>query len=126
MPSSTSDVNPTSTRALKPAPTARGFLLGLAIAIAVGPFFAYDLWEAILNAIEVPKLYAQLESVGLGAGEVPWLPIWIGIALPPLAYFAALLIGLRRNVSAKALIYLLGLVAVAALSMSINALAVAV
>lgn len=99
--------------------------LSLTVAALFGLFFAYDLWEAIENAIEVPKLFAQLEEVGLPAGEVPWLLIWIGIAIPPLAYGGAFLIGLRHNVAAKALIFLLALVLVAALSLSVNALAVA-
>ena len=99
--------------------------LSLTVAALFGLFFAYDLWEAIENAIEVPKLFAQLEAVGLGAGEVPWVLIWIGILIPPLAYGAAFVIGLRRNAASKALIFLLALVAVAALSLSVNALAVA-
>lgn len=99
--------------------------LSLTVAALFGVFFAYDLWEAIENAIEVPKLYAQLEEVGLPAGDVPWLLIWIGILVPPLVYVGAFLIGLRHNVFAKALIFLSGLVLVAALSLSVNALAVA-
>jgi len=99
--------------------------LGLAVAVLFGLFFAYDLWQAIENAIEVPKLYAQLEAVGLGAGEVPWLLISIGIAIPPLAYVGALLIGLRHNLVGKALIFVVALALVAALSLSVNALAAA-
>lgn len=99
--------------------------LSLTVAALFGLFFAYDLWEAIENAIEVPKLYAQLEAVGLGAREVPWLLIWIGILIPPVAYGVAFLIGLRHNVFGKALVFVLALVLVAALSLSVNALAVA-
>jgi len=99
--------------------------LSLTVAALFGLFFAYDLWEAIENAIEVPKLYAQLEAVGLGAGEVPWLLISIGIAIPPLAYVGALLIGLRHNLVGKALIFVVALALVAALSLSVNALAAA-
>ena len=99
--------------------------LSLTVAALFGLFFAYALWEAIENAIEVPKLYAQLEAVGLGAGEVPWLLICIGILIPPLAYGVAFILGLRRNAASKALIFAVALVAVAALSLSVNALAVA-
>ena len=99
--------------------------LSLTVAALFGLFFAYDLWEAIENAIEVPKLYAQLDAVGLPAGDVPWLLIWIGILIPPLAYGGAFLVGLRQNLGGKVLVFLLGLVLVAALSLSVNALAVA-
>ena len=99
--------------------------LSLTVAALFGLFYAYDLWEAIENAIELPKLYEQLEAVGLGAGEVPWVLIWVGIAVAPLAYGGAFLLGRRHNVFGKALIFLVGLVLVAALSLSINALAVA-
>jgi hypothetical protein len=104
---------------------ARSAWLGLGVAVLFGIFFAYDLWEAIQNAIEVPKLFAQLESVGLPAGDVPWLLIGVGIALPPLAYAVALLVGRGRSVTMKALVLLLALAAVAALSLTVNALAVA-
>ena len=99
--------------------------LTLTIAALFGLFFAYDLWEAIENAIQLPQLYAQLESVGLGAREVPWLLIWVGILIPPVAYGVAFLVGLRHNVLGKTLIFVLALAAVAALSLSVNALAVA-
>ena len=99
--------------------------LTLTIAALFGLFFAYDLWEAIENAIQLPQLYAQLESVGLGAREVPWLLIWLGILIPPVAYGVAFLVGLRHNVFGKALVFVLALVLVAALSLSVNALAVA-
>ena len=98
----------------------------LTVAALFGLFFAYDLWEAIESAIEVPKLYAQLEAVGLPAGDVPWVLIVVGILVPPLAYGIAFVAGRRQGLVAKALIFVVGLVAVAALSMSINALAVAV
>ncbi|WP_411698289.1 hypothetical protein [Conyzicola sp.] len=99
--------------------------LGLAVAALFGLFFAYDLWEAIQNAIELPKLYAQLEAVGLPAGDVPWVLIGVGIVVPPLAYGIAFVVGLRHTIAMRALIFLLALVAVAALSLSVNALAVA-
>jgi hypothetical protein len=98
---------------------------GFAVAALFGLLFAYDLWEAVQNAIELPKLYAQLEAVGLPAGDLPWVLICIGILIPPAAYVGALLIGLRRSVGGKALVFLLALVLVAALSLSVNALAVA-
>jgi hypothetical protein len=116
------DVRSDDRRAAKPRTIG---WLGLTVSALFGLFFAYDLWEAIENAIEVPKLFAQLEAVGLPAGDVPWLLIWIGIAIPPLAYGGAFLIGLRHNVFGKALIFLLALVLVAALSLSVNALAAA-
>ena len=97
--------------------------VGLVIAVLFGLLFAYDLWEAIGNAIELPKFFAQLEEVGLGAREVPWVLIWVGILIPPIAYAAALVLGLRRTAPLKALIFLVALVAVATLSMSVNALA---
>jgi hypothetical protein len=103
----------------------RAGLLAVLVAVLFGLLFAYDTWEAIQNAIEVPKLFAQLEAVGLPAGDVPWLLIGVGIALPPLAYAIALFAGRRRSVAMKALILLLALAAVAALSLTVNALAVA-
>jgi hypothetical protein len=100
--------------------------LGLLVAVVFGLFYAYDLWEAIENAIELPKLYEQLEAVGLGSGGVPWTFVGIAIALPPVAFVLALLVGRRRNPLGRALVFAAGLVLVAALSLSVNSIAGAV
>jgi hypothetical protein len=97
--------------------------LGLVVAAAFGLFYAYDLWEAIGNAIEVPRQY---ELFGLDPAGVPWSFIVIGIVIPPLAYVLAFVVGLRRKPLGKALVFAAGLVAVAALSLSVNAIAGAV
>jgi hypothetical protein len=94
--------------------------IALAVSVLFGLFYAYDLWEAVQNAIEVPRQY---ELFGLPASSVPWTFIWIGIAVPPLVYVAALLVGRRRSVASKALVLLVGLVLVAVVSLDVIALA---
>jgi len=77
--------------------------LGIATAIVCGLFYAYALWSAIGRLIAgVP--------VGLGL---------LGVAVPIVLFVAALWLGIRRPLGDKALIYVAGLLAVAALSFSL-------
>lgn len=87
--------------------TAKGRIgpLGLAAAIIFGLFYAYALWAALSQLIDLPS-----GIKGIGAA---------GLAVPILSYVLAFVLGRRRNVGDKALIYVAGLVAVAALGLSI-------
>jgi hypothetical protein len=87
--------------------TARGQVgpLGIAAAIVFGLFYAYALWAALSQLIDLPS-----GEKGLGT---------IGLFVPPVTYVLAFLLGRRRNIGDKALLYIAGLVAVAALGLSI-------
>ncbi|GAB2451028.1 uncharacterized membrane protein YuzA (DUF378 family) [Conyzicola lurida] len=114
----------TTTEAVDGATTRRRFgVLGATVAILFGLLYAYDLWEAINNAIELPKAYEQIAALGVDVGEVPWTLIIVGIAIPPLVYLAALVFGRRRNAFGKAVYFAVGLALVAVLSLDIIALA---
>lgn len=114
------------TDALSPTPSApdtlerrRYGILGIIVAIAFGLFYAYDLWEAVSNLIELPPVY---ELYGLDASFVPWWLLWISVLIPVVAFAIALVLGRKRNVFGKALIFLVGLTVVAGLSLSAIAL----
>ena len=99
--------------------SARGKLGWLSITVAVifGLFYVYAFFTAIAAIVEFPRTW----SMGtLDAGSAPSaLPI-IALLLPVVVFAAAFWIGLRRNVFGKALIFILGLAAVAALTISLN------
>ncbi len=78
--------------------------LGIAATIVFGLFYAYALWAALSQLIDLPG-----DLKGLGAG---------GLFVPIVAYALAFVLGVRRNVGEKALIYIAGLVVVAALGLS--------
>lgn len=98
-------------------PVRSGWLSSL-VAVIFGLFFAYYLWDAIRSMVELPKNYTDL---GLTTADVPWWLLIVGVAVPPLVYLLAYLIGRRRNLGIKALTYFAGLAAVAALSLAVIA-----
>ena len=95
--------------------------LSLIVAALFGLFYAYDVWEAIGNLFGVPTEYSAL---GL-ADRTPWWLLWLGVAVPPIIFAAAVLFGRRYNVFGKALIFVVGLAVVAALTFAIFALGTA-
>ena len=92
--------------------------LSLVVAALFGLFYAYDLWEALGNLFNLPVAY---DALGIG-DRVPWLLLWTGVLVPPLAFAVAVFLGRRRNVFGKALIFLVGLAVVAGLTLAILAL----
>jgi hypothetical protein len=86
------------------------------IAGVFGLFYAYDLWEAVSNLVALPQFY---EVYGYGAENVPWWLMWLGVAVPVVVFVLALVIGRGRGLGSKALILLVGLAVVAALSLGI-------
>lgn len=93
--------------------------LSLVVAALFGLFYAYDLWEALGNLFNLPVAYG---SLGI-ADRVPWWLLWAGVLVPPLVFGIAVLLGRRRNVLGRALIFLVGLAVVAALTLGMLALA---
>lgn len=88
--------------------------LSIVVATLFGLFYAYDLWEAVSNIVELPSAY---ESAGLHTDAIPWWVLIIGLVIPPVVFGIAVGIGRRQNVGAKAVIFLVGLAVVAGLSL---------
>ncbi|CAN5234771.1 hypothetical protein BH11ACT3_BH11ACT3_25340 [soil metagenome] len=92
---------------------------GRAALIVVGIVFAalygYALLQAISNLVELPNVYALF---GI-AGAVPWPLLVLGVAVPPLLFVAAVLLGRRRPLATRALLFAAGLGATNALALSI-------
>lgn len=94
----------------------------VAVAAAFGLLYAFDLFEAISNLLGV----AQLNSIATEAGiavPVPWVLPITTVALPPVVYLLAVLIGRRHRIGMRALVFAGGLAVVAALTLSLTALA---
>ncbi len=92
------------------------------IALAFGLLYAFDLYEAISNLLGV----AQLNSIAAEAGfdpPVPWVLPIATVALPPVVFLLAALLGRRRGSGMRALLFAGGLAAVAAMTLSLTALA---
>lgn len=89
-------------------------LARILVAVGFGLLYGYDVWEAVSTLIELPRFY---DALGFTAAAVPWWLLIAGIALPPVAFVLALIVGRRRPLGQFALVLLLGLAVVAALSL---------
>jgi len=116
-----SDLEPVVEAAETPAPVvAKPTLTPLALIVAglFGLVYAYFVYQAIGNLIELPKSY---NSVGLG-DSVPWVLLVIGLLIPVLVYVLAFVIGLRRPVLDKAIIFVMGIAVTAGLGFTVVAI----
>ncbi len=95
--------------------------LSLAVAAVFGLLYAYDVWEAIGNMVALPSFY---DLLGLDRGTIPWWLLVVGLLIPPAVFVLAFWVGRRFSVGGKALVFLLGLAVVAALSLGVIALEV--
>lgn len=105
---------------------ARRRVLPIAVAILFGLFFAYDLFEAVTNLVELPAQIGQANDFaaenGLQSIEVPWAILVANTALPIVAFAAAWWVGRRWGVGQQALLYVVALAVVAALTLTLTAL----
>lgn len=93
--------------------------LSLVVAALFGLLYAYDVWEAISNMINLPRIY---EILGLDASVIPWWLLVINLLLPVAAFLVAFWVGRRQHVGGKALIFLLGLAVSAEINLGLIAL----
>lgn len=93
--------------------------LSLVVAALLGLFYAYDVWGAVGDMINLPAFY---DAIGIGAKNVPWWLLWIGVAIPVVVYVLAFVVGRRRNVGAKAVVFVVGLALAAGLGIGVLAL----
>lgn len=97
-----------------------------AVAIVFGLFYAYDLFEAITNLFGVIDVTQRqndfLVDNDLAPVAVPWVVLIANLLMPPLAFAGAWLLGRRRALGVQALLYLVGLAVVAAVTLSFTAM----
>jgi uncharacterized membrane protein len=90
----------------------------LVIAGLFGLLYAYFVYQAIGNIIELPKSY---DAIGL-SDSVPWVLLVIGLFIPVVVYVLAFIIGLRRPVLDKAIIFVMGITITAGLGFTVVAI----
>ena len=88
--------------------------LSLTLAAVFGLFYAYDVWEAVGNLVGVPHYY---EAIGFSA-STPWVLLIAALVFPFVIFVVVFLLGIRRNVGEKALLYITGLAVSNALALS--------
>jgi hypothetical protein len=90
----------------------------LAIALFFGLFYAYDVWEAVGNLV---GLNLQAQSLDTQLSGVGWAVLIFAVVLPVLVYALAYWLGRNRAFGVQALTLLVGLCAVAVISLDIAA-----
>ena len=90
----------------------------LSIAIFFGLFYAYDVWEAVGNLV---GLNLQAQSLDTQLSGFGWVVLIFGVLLPVLVYALAYWLGRNRAFGVQALTLLVGLCAVAVVSLDIAA-----
>jgi hypothetical protein len=90
--------------------------LTIATAVVFGLFYAYDVWEAFGNLLQLPQLY---KANNLDTAAVPWALLIAGVAAPIVIYVVALLVARRQGLLGRCVILFVGLAVVAALSLAI-------
>ena len=88
----------------------------LTVALFLGLFYAYDVWEAIGNLV---GLNLQAQSLDTQLSGFGWAVLIFAVLLPVLVYALAYWLGRNRAFGVQALTLLVGLCAVAALSLDI-------
>ena len=102
------------------APEGRGSRVARAvIAGFFGLLFAWALYQAISNAVNVPTFY---DAIGIG-DQVPWWLLILSVAVPPLLYVAAYLLARRLPLFGQGLVFLVALATSYVLWLSIVTLA---
>ena len=92
--------------------TSRYGRLSLVVAGLFGFLYAYDLWQAVSKLVTLPTLVAAL---GLDAKVTPWWVAIIAIAVPPITFALAFVLGRRQNLLGKIVIFIVGLSVTSAL-----------
>lgn len=90
----------------------------LAVAALFGLIYAYFVYQAIGNLIELPKSY---DAIGL-SNSVPWVLLIIGLLVPLIVYVLAFAIGLRRRMLDQTVIFIMGIAVTAALGYTVVAI----
>lgn len=97
------------------------------VVVVFGLLFAQDLFQAITDAFAVPADIAALNALraegDLSPVAVPWLPIIVNLALPPILFAAALAVSWRRSALVTLLVFAVALALVAALTLDMYLLA---
>ena len=76
----------------------------IVVVVVAGVLYAYVLWNAIGNLVNLPKALGSL---------TPWWLLILDVAVPVAAFVAAFLLGRRTGLAARSVFFLVGLAVVA-------------
>ncbi|MDJ0335804.1 hypothetical protein QMG83_11270 [Salinibacterium sp. G-O1] len=97
----------------------RSVIATMAVAVAFGLLFAWDVWEAVSNLVALPDFY---DYAGFGRDNVPWWLLITGVAIPVAVFVIALMLGRGRPLLVKVILFVVGLAVASALGLGVIAL----
>jgi hypothetical protein len=87
----------------------------IAMMVAFGVLYSYYAWDALRTMFALPAEYA---AANLPTSSVPWALLVAVLLLPIVFYIAAALLGRRRSIGRKALLFTVALGAVSCLTLT--------
>lgn len=96
-----------------------GKVIGWVAFAILTALYGYMVVAAVGNLALFPEMANQL---GLSVNEAGWFWLWLGVALPVLAFGGAVLVGRRRKGGERLLVLATALAVVAALQLEIGLL----
>jgi hypothetical protein len=101
------------------SPTARsseGIAARLSVVLVAGVFYAYPLWTAVGNLLNVPMYFEA--QFGASSDQVPWVLLVSDVIRPALIFVGGVLVTWRRGAGAMALVLMTGFAVVCATALS--------
>ena len=89
------------------------------VTVVLGLIAAWFLWDGIGNLLNLPAHFEELQL----ADQTPWLVLWLGVAHPIVFFVLAVLAARRLPVGGYALVLIATLGAIAAVRLSLVAVA---
>ncbi|MET4781639.1 hypothetical protein [Glaciihabitans sp. UYNi722] len=102
-------------------------VITIVIAIIFGLFYAYNLFWAISNVVgvttQINSYNVNRVKFGLEAVSTPWVVLIADVLISPVVYALAFFLGRRQTIFVKIVYFFLGLAVVAAVLLTLIALA---
>lgn len=94
--------------------------------VVAGLIFAWSVYAAVGNVIQVPQLFAQYRDLVTSgnapelAKPTPWAALIAGLVVPIVGYLVALRLGRGRSLRSRVIVFVVAYAAVCALTVSLT------
>lgn len=94
--------------------------------VVAGLIFAWSVYAAVGNVIQVPQLFAQYRDLVTSgnapelAKPTPWAALVAGLVVPVVGYLVALRLGRGRSLRSRVIVFVVAYAAVCALTVSLT------
>lgn len=99
----------------------------LVVVVVAALLFAWSVWAAVGNLVQVPGQFGSYRDFVTKGGapelakNTPWVALIAALIVPILGYAAAFVLGRRRSVFVRVILFVVAYAAVCALTVSLTA-----